>query len=300
MNTIKLYMIVVFVLVLALTACSTKNPIAGSGNIITERRSVSNFNRVTLSGFGQLNIQQGDKESLTVITDDNIMPYIQTQVSAGTLIINFENGGQDSGFQPSDGIEFNLVVKDLDRLDIYGAGNINVEALQTEKLLVDLTGVGSLKISSLDIDGLVVRAVSKFVQVDVSTLTTGRLGRIGDHRAQGVLAVVRLESHLGLGVDDDFLLEFQGEFVVQRLNHGDLFLGVVQVVGHAHADVSFLEVTACQGLTGDRETESNLPRLQLRPEARRVRHESDLKEIELQGIAFKFAKGDQPAKFGRE
>jgi formylglycine-generating enzyme required for sulfatase activity len=157
MNTNKLYMIVVFVLVLALTACSTKNPIAGSGKIITERRSVSNFNRVTLSGFGQLNIQQGDKESLTVITDDNIMPYIQTQVSAGTLIINIENGGQDSGFQPSDGIEFNLVVKDLDRLDIYGAGNINVEALQTEKLLVDLTGVGSMEISSLDIDGLVVR-----------------------------------------------------------------------------------------------------------------------------------------------
>jgi len=157
MNTTKLYMIVVLVLVHALTACNSKNPIEGSGNITTERRAVSNFNRVTLSGFGQLNIQQGDKESLAVITDDNIMPYIQTEVSAGTLIIKFENGGQLSDFNPSDGIEFNLVVKDLARLDIYGAGNIHVDALQTEKLLVDLTAVGSLEISSLDVDGLVVR-----------------------------------------------------------------------------------------------------------------------------------------------
>ena len=157
METNRLHIIIVFVLIIALGACNVKSPIEGSGNIITESRDVSGFDRVTFSGFGEANIQQGDKESLTVSTDDNIMPYIRAEVSQGTLIIDFNNEGQQIELNPSDGIELNLVIKDLTRLDISGAGNIHVGELQAENLLVDLSGVGNLEVTSLDVDELVVR-----------------------------------------------------------------------------------------------------------------------------------------------
>ncbi len=157
MKTNRLYIIIVLILSLALGGCNTTNPIQGSGNIVTEERDVSSIDRVTFSGFGELNIQQGDKESLTVSTDDNIMSYIQTDVSQGILAIGFDNEGQQRGFNPSDGIKFDLVVKDLARLDISGDGDINIGELRAEKLLVNHGGIGDLEITFLTADELIVR-----------------------------------------------------------------------------------------------------------------------------------------------
>jgi formylglycine-generating enzyme required for sulfatase activity len=157
MKTNRLYIFLFLAVIFVLGACSEAGPIDGSGNIITETREVSGFDRLNFSGFGEVNIQQGDKESLTVRTDDNIMPYIQTEVSQGTLMINFDNGGRQIELNPLDGIEFNLIVKDISRLDISGAGNIHVGELQTGKLQVDLSDVGNLELTLLDTDELVVR-----------------------------------------------------------------------------------------------------------------------------------------------
>ena len=54
--------------------------VEGSGNVITVTRNVADFEAVSLSGFGELNITQGDAVSLNVRTDDNIMPYVKTEV----------------------------------------------------------------------------------------------------------------------------------------------------------------------------------------------------------------------------
>ena len=161
MKTNKLFLITVFFLLIISSACGVipdfGQTIEGSGNIITEERDVSGFDRVSLSGFGDVTIEQGDVESLTVSTDDNIMPYVQTEVKNDTLILDFDDKGRNRGYNPTDGIKFNLVVKDLSRMDISGAGSIEMNELKTEKLLADLSGAGSLEISSLTADELVVR-----------------------------------------------------------------------------------------------------------------------------------------------
>jgi len=132
------------------------NMVNGSGDVITEEREVSGFDRITLSGFGQVNIEQGDEESLTVRTDDNIMPYIKTEVRGNTLVLDFTDAAKHKSFDPSNGIRFDLVVKDLSRLDVSGAGDIHVDSLETEKLTIDLSGAGNLEISDLTANELVV------------------------------------------------------------------------------------------------------------------------------------------------
>ncbi|MCP4287994.1 MAG: DUF2807 domain-containing protein, partial [Gammaproteobacteria bacterium] len=124
--------------------------------IITEDRTVSGFDRVNLSGFGDVTIEQGDTESLSVSTDDNIMPYVTTEVKNNTLILSLESKGWDRSFEPTDSIKFNLVVTDLSRVYISGAGTMIVDGLVTEKLRADLLGAGSLEISSLTADELIV------------------------------------------------------------------------------------------------------------------------------------------------
>ena len=64
--------------VLPLCACNF-TAVRGSGNVVTQERQVSGFDSVALSGVGEVFITQGDKESLTVETDDNLMRYIQTE-----------------------------------------------------------------------------------------------------------------------------------------------------------------------------------------------------------------------------
>ena len=69
---------------LFITACGL-GTIQGSGDVITESRDVSGFDSVSLSGIGRVIITQGDDESLTIETDDNLMKYITSEVRDGTL-----------------------------------------------------------------------------------------------------------------------------------------------------------------------------------------------------------------------
>jgi hypothetical protein len=126
----------------------------GSGKVVSESRSVSGFEAVSLSGVGELTITQGDSESLTVEAEDNILPHIITEVKDGTLIIRFDTVRWTDSFQPTKSIKFTLTVKDLAQLDISGAGSTDVGDLKTESLSVDISGAGSLKIKNLEADDL--------------------------------------------------------------------------------------------------------------------------------------------------
>ena len=62
------------------TGCSilfNGKSVQGSGNIILEEREVSEFNKVHLKGSGNVFLNRGEKQSLTIKTDDNIMPLLK-------------------------------------------------------------------------------------------------------------------------------------------------------------------------------------------------------------------------------
>jgi hypothetical protein len=130
--------------------------IGGSGNVVTEDRPVSNFNRVGLTGVGEVSITQGVEESLTVRADDNIMRYIKTEVKNGTLTLGFTDEVKNKRIRPGKRIKFNLSVKDVTSLDISGAGDVNVASLDTDRLEIVVGGAGDVSISSLTAEELVV------------------------------------------------------------------------------------------------------------------------------------------------
>jgi hypothetical protein len=110
-KTFLLFLIMVF----TLSAC-TENGIQisgnnqkldGSGKIITENRDVSGFDKVDLQSIGNLTIVQGTEESLTIKADDNLLPYITTEVFNGTLEIGMK---PNLSFNPTQSIEYELVV----------------------------------------------------------------------------------------------------------------------------------------------------------------------------------------------
>ncbi len=171
---IKKISAVIIVLALALSACTingypislNSENITGSGTLVTENRTVSGFDKVDLKGLGNLTIEVGDKESLTVTADDNLIDYITTEVFNDTLDIGIK---PNLSLTPSRSIEYKLTVKDLSSITLSGFGNINVGDLTSEDLEVKLSGSGDLNFSTLHAENALIR-VSGFGNIDADLM----------------------------------------------------------------------------------------------------------------------------------
>lgn len=144
----------------------------GSGNVISESRDVGDFTEVVLSGVGQLHITQTGSESLTIEAEDNIMPLLTSEVRGQRLVLGTEPGVH---FSPKQPIRYTLTVKDLSAIRISGAGNVDVPALGTASLRLELSGAGNLTVTGLAADSL-----------DVSLSGAGSATCAGEVRSQDV------------------------------------------------------------------------------------------------------------------
>jgi hypothetical protein len=125
------------------SACGL-NAIDGSGKVVTEPRPVAGFTAVSLRGSGRLVIEQTGTDSLTVTTDDNLLPLVQSEVKGNTL----ELGPKEwtTVLHPTKDIVFTLHVKTLEALDISGSGDVEAKGLNPESLRVEISGSGAASV----------------------------------------------------------------------------------------------------------------------------------------------------------
>ncbi len=78
----------------SLTSCNHSidfgDSITGSGNVVTENRNVTTFDKVTVSQGLECEVIFSDKLEVTVEADDNLIKGIHTTVQNGTLDISSE------------------------------------------------------------------------------------------------------------------------------------------------------------------------------------------------------------------
>lgn len=66
--------------------------IEGNGNVITEQRKTpKSFDKIDVSSILKVELEQAPDYEIIVEADDNIIPYILTEVHGGTLKIHFDN-----------------------------------------------------------------------------------------------------------------------------------------------------------------------------------------------------------------
>ena len=159
MRRIAKIFILLFVVAAVTTACiSPFQPrlIRGSGKVVVEDRKVSGFDNILVSGAGRVIITQGDSESLSIETDDNLMKYIKTEVKGDTLEIGFSDdvvfssGRGRIALDPSDGFIFRVSVIDLKGIAVSGAADFEVEKLKTDSFNISLSGAGQVSVDDLD------------------------------------------------------------------------------------------------------------------------------------------------------
>jgi hypothetical protein len=201
-----------------LTACSLNwNGIRGSGTVKTELREVTTFSSISFKSVGKLKIQQNDKESLTIIAEDNILPILESHISGQTLYINNINS---SSIDPTQPIEFIVEVKSLERLDINGVGSMDVKDIQGKRLSVSLDGVGSIAIAgNIDVLDLTLSGVGSFdgQQLQVKQAQVRNKG-VGS-------AVVKVSEQLNASVSGLGSIEYIGSPQVKESIKG---MGVIK------------------------------------------------------------------------
>jgi hypothetical protein len=147
----------------------TRGELEGSGNVVSEQRSIAGVSRVTIEGPGLLIVAQGESEGLSITTDDNILEKIETDVDGDELEISYERSGFTtlSRIHPTEEIRFELTVRELARIEIDGSASVELDGLQGDRLELVINGAGDAFLRGLRLDELAV-TVNGASTVDVA------------------------------------------------------------------------------------------------------------------------------------
>lgn len=189
----------IFVLLLSaisLNTFATWETIKGNGNLKKEKRNASGYTGIELQGSMDVQIDYGSSNSITVEADENLLPYIETEVENGNLKIrqkkgvnlksknklivhasltkltsivlsgsgniigggNFSNNGKTTVKLSGSG-NIGLGVADISELDvsISGSGNISIKGSQSKNISVEISGSGNLDCSNFATNDVLAR-----------------------------------------------------------------------------------------------------------------------------------------------
>lgn len=120
------------------------NTITPSDVMISENRDVSGFSAIEFSTLGKVNIIQGDQESLNISGPDNLVPEILTEVRNNRLVIYTRENINIRSLDNDNPLTFTIVVKELTSLEVSGLGDVQLEALSTPKMVINMSGAGNV------------------------------------------------------------------------------------------------------------------------------------------------------------
>ncbi len=120
--------------------------VQGNGNIKRQAREVGHFNGLSLGLPGQVEVRTGNSEGLTIETDDNLLPLIETVVEDGTLKIRNKNKVNIR----TRNLKIVVQTRGLDRLSLGGSGSIDADRVQGSRLQLDVGGSGNIRVGKAE------------------------------------------------------------------------------------------------------------------------------------------------------
>jgi len=126
--------------VLLISSC---NMMSGNGNVRSEKRNTGDFRSVKTSGSIDVEINSGDTYAVTAEDDDNILPYIVTEVNGGTLDIHYRENTSVS----NDHAKVYVTAPSLERVMVSGSADVDIRDVikNSQKIEVSISGSGNIK-----------------------------------------------------------------------------------------------------------------------------------------------------------
>lgn len=164
-----------FCISLTLFGCG-KEEIVGTEKMAAQVRKLASFSSVNVSGFYTVNITIGSPQSVTLQTNSNLLPYIESDVSGNKLTINAKKGYL---LRPSGTPTLDIVVPTLASIELNGNNQVSLKGVAKGDLELifsgsnQFVGQGSLDTLKMTVDGESNIDASKLVANEVVIVSNG-------------------------------------------------------------------------------------------------------------------------------
>ena len=176
MKTLLITLAVIIIIIFIIKNNLTKNNIQGSGNIISESRELNNFTSIILLGSLDVNIKTSESNNCVVVADDNLIPYIKTEVVNNKLNISL-----NESYSSEEKLVVNINTPNYDEVSLSGSGNINILDFKNNNLSLNISGSGNIT-GNGEVETLVVKIngsgnlMSKEIKSKSATITINGSG----------------------------------------------------------------------------------------------------------------------------
>lgn len=110
-------------ILLILVGCDFIDYENGNGDISSEKRLVDNFTEIQLTGNYEIGLKKGPKGQVVIVTDSNLLQFIDTEVHNEVLIVE-----STRKIRSNEGIKIYVTYKELESLKSIGASTIKSES----------------------------------------------------------------------------------------------------------------------------------------------------------------------------
>jgi hypothetical protein len=153
---------------------SSGSGVQGSGVAATQSRVLAAFSSLDLAGSNNVTVAVGRRQAVVVHADSNLMRYVTTRVTAGTLVI-----GTTGSFTTRSPMSVEVTVPSLAAVTLSGSGKISVTGIDAPRLTVTLPGSGALYVSgtvtqlNVALDGSGLAQLDNLLARDVHAVVAG-------------------------------------------------------------------------------------------------------------------------------
>ncbi len=116
--------------------------IRGNGNIITKTRTTSDYDGIAVGGSFEVILVKGKEGEISIKGEENIIPYIITEVKRGILKIRYK---KNINVRSTRKLTITVPFKDIDKISLGGSGKIiSKNLIKTDDLSVNIGGSGDI------------------------------------------------------------------------------------------------------------------------------------------------------------
>ncbi|MBX3257591.1 MAG: DUF2807 domain-containing protein [Chitinophagaceae bacterium] len=141
MKNVLLYICIGFLLY----ACIDRETVRGNGNKISEARNVGSFEGLELRGSMNVQLKKAATSSVKVEGEENILPFVETYVDDGKLVIKYKN---NVSVHTTEDMIVHVNTTDLEEVRVTGSGDITGDGKFTsnDEIKVKITGSGNIRL----------------------------------------------------------------------------------------------------------------------------------------------------------
>ncbi|WP_062054899.1 head GIN domain-containing protein [Aquimarina longa] len=228
-NKLLVLLYTVFFLV-TINPVIAQNKLKGNGNVISKERVVSPFNEIIIKGVYSVYLNQGEKESVIVETDENLQDIVVVKNQGETLILGWKKG---VNIKKKTKMNVYVTLKDVTKLEIKGVGNVKTKSkLSLNELDVKVSGVGNT-----------------FLELECKKLNT-KVTMVGNLILEGKVTEVSLDNN-GTGALKAFKL------ITQKLEVNNSGIGKVEVNAQKEISITSSGIGSVYYKGGAKTTELN-------------------------------------------